>query len=253
MSGACPAYVTSKYAHELNVFANMNHMHYVGKKQWTEQYRDGVFIGLIGEVMNYDFNSQKFVPISNVILPGDELITHCVWDSSKKNVTTVGGEATQNEMCVNALMYYPAIPALFTCWPQNTVGCECDYNSSCLKQPDCAKPVDFCGQYKNCSSCSSNPKCGWCDAPTVSTCFNKAAYTNTTCAKLGGKTNVCTQDEVINPCSVNSDCSTCNADTTNGCSWCELSIYSSISSICVNSTTVCDNTLGGYIKSANQC
>jgi len=252
MSGTCAPFFTQKWQHELNVFANMHHMHYQGKKQWTEQYRKGEFIGLIGEIQNYDFNSQKFVPISKTILPGDELVTHCVWDTTKKNVTTLGGESTSEEMCVNALIYYPAIPSLFVCWPAYTSGCDCDINEPCQTSPNCTTPVEYCGHHQDCGSCAADSRCGWCDAPSMKGCFHKAAnsYSNATCISIGGKMNACNAPSVASSCADHSACGNCNADTENGCSWCQMSRYSTIASTCTNSTQVCEKTLGGIVQTS---
>jgi hypothetical protein len=50
-------------------------------------------------------NDQKFEPINTTIRPGDELVTHCVWDSTNRTTTTLGGESTNNEMYACILIY----------------------------------------------------------------------------------------------------------------------------------------------------
>lgn len=68
--------------------------------------------------MNYfDFNYQNedYVPFSRrQILPGDRLITTCVWDTSSDTSTVRGGVSSNNEMCIQFLEYYPVMP-LFNC------------------------------------------------------------------------------------------------------------------------------------------
>ncbi|CAI5491469.1 unnamed protein product [Closterium sp. Naga37s-1] len=58
-------------------------------------------------------NWQQVQPIypQFQLLPGDELKTTCVWDSSSRSQVTPGGPATSDEMCVGYLIYYPARPA----------------------------------------------------------------------------------------------------------------------------------------------
>jgi hypothetical protein len=46
------------------------------------------------------------VGYTTTILPGDELVTHCIWDSTGKNTTTYGGEATNEEMYVTFCILY---------------------------------------------------------------------------------------------------------------------------------------------------
>jgi len=41
-------------------------------------------------------------------LQGDELVTNCVFDSSKISNATVGGLGLREEMCVGYMHYYPA-------------------------------------------------------------------------------------------------------------------------------------------------
>jgi len=42
-----------------------------------------------------------------LLLPGDEVRTKCVYKSLGKNVTTVYGLSTQDEMCFAFLTYHP--------------------------------------------------------------------------------------------------------------------------------------------------
>jgi hypothetical protein len=53
--------------------------------------------------------------VDSVIEPGDDLVTHCVYDSRARTTATVGGESSDNEMCLNFMMYEPAQP-IDTCW-----------------------------------------------------------------------------------------------------------------------------------------
>ncbi|CAI5974538.1 unnamed protein product [Closterium sp. NIES-65] len=57
-----------------------------------------------------DFASQQTIPFTPEfeLLPGDELRTSCVWDSSDRTNVTVGGPSTEEEMCIDYLIYYPA-------------------------------------------------------------------------------------------------------------------------------------------------
>ncbi|CAI5501104.1 unnamed protein product, partial [Closterium sp. Naga37s-1] len=60
-----------------------------------------------------DYASQQTMPVQPEfeLLPGDEIRTTCVWDSTSRfdvRIVTVGGPAAENEMCVAYLVYYTA-------------------------------------------------------------------------------------------------------------------------------------------------
>ncbi|CAI5527453.1 unnamed protein product, partial [Closterium sp. Naga37s-1] len=56
-----------------------------------------------------DFASQQTMPTmpEYEVFPGDELRTTCVWDSSARSAVTRGGPSSDDEMCINYLVYYP--------------------------------------------------------------------------------------------------------------------------------------------------
>jgi hypothetical protein len=129
-SGTCNKTATSLLQYlpgqNITVFAYMLHAHLLGRQIWTVHYRNNVLVDYVGNNPAYDFNSQKFVEYTTTILPGDELVTHCIWDSTGKTTTTYGGEATDQEMCVNLLLYYPKI-GVSRCYTSVTSGGPCDY------------------------------------------------------------------------------------------------------------------------------
>ena len=52
---------------------------------------------------------QKFVDADFDVDPGDTLETHCVYDSTERAGVTPGGVASDEEMCLNFMMYYPKV------------------------------------------------------------------------------------------------------------------------------------------------
>ena len=65
----------------------------------------------------YDFDYQQMTPFGDneiEILPGDELIVECVYDSTERDTITYGGEGTYDEMCLSFLLVYPK-PKLAMC------------------------------------------------------------------------------------------------------------------------------------------
>lgn len=59
-----------------------------------------------------DFDLQEFKTLKEPkgIREGDKLITRCVYDTSASNVTVLGGDSSQQEMCISVLLYYPKFP-----------------------------------------------------------------------------------------------------------------------------------------------
>ncbi len=57
---------------------------------------------------SWDFNQQSPSHVKAEIQPGDRLVTHCVYASQTKDKATRFGEGTDDEMCFNFLLVYPA-------------------------------------------------------------------------------------------------------------------------------------------------
>eukprot|EP01104_Vermistella_antarctica_P018435 TRINITY_DN6824_c0_g1_i1.p1 TRINITY_DN6824_c0_g1~~TRINITY_DN6824_c0_g1_i1.p1 ORF type:complete len:1026 (+),score=195.67 TRINITY_DN6824_c0_g1_i1:129-3206(+) len=113
LSGNCGPRWTNSMPFPISVFGSGVHAHRLGRHVWTEQWRDGELVDLIGLDMAYDFNDQKVIPVTKTIRPGDDLVTHCVYDTTSAKSVTLGGEATNNEMCLNYFFYYPKLDAPF--------------------------------------------------------------------------------------------------------------------------------------------
>jgi len=249
ISGGCPGVVTKSLPNSVQIFDQFTHMHYVGIRLWTEQYRNGILINNLANTTNYDFNAQHFSPINITVEPGDELITHCVYDSTDRNYTVVGGEDSSNEMCYNIVMYFPVVPDATGCiaWP--TPGCDCDQGQPCLESLECTNVGTSCSRYTNCSSCSADSNCGWCDSSSLVQCL--ATDLESACSSgLKGNWNVC-NESIGTPCADHSSCDVCNSDHTNGCSWCSFTTISSFPSMCLagaDASLICSqldgNTLG---------
>lgn len=112
----CPADFTQALLSEpIHVYGSWLHAHRLGKTLWTEQLRDGALIGEVGRNDPYDFGTQYVQPIDALIEPGDQLVTRCVYDSSDRTEPTLGGEGSDDEMCLNFLFHYPALPFSVHC------------------------------------------------------------------------------------------------------------------------------------------
>eukprot|EP01083_Nonionella_stella_P252514 869927_1 len=94
---------------KIYAFANHLHAHLLSKQLTLKHIRNGKELRPLDMNLAYDFNYQQFTPLPQVveILPGDELVLECVYDSTVRNFMTWGGESTNEEMCFSFLMVYP--------------------------------------------------------------------------------------------------------------------------------------------------
>jgi len=94
----------------IHIFASMEHMHYIGAKQWLRATweENGTEAGEIACNTNYDFDLQQFVPRQPFAFKrGMNMTLDCVWDSSDRDEWTNGGEGSLDEMCVHWFLYWP--------------------------------------------------------------------------------------------------------------------------------------------------
>ena len=122
-------------------FAYLVHAHQIGRQVWTELHRGGEYrydtgcdthvppsnlpssfrslaycysITLAHRSLpldrRYDFDLQELVAFAHPtrVLPTDTLVTHCVYDSTARAVATVGGQGSDDEMCVTLFAFYGA-------------------------------------------------------------------------------------------------------------------------------------------------
>lgn len=115
----CPSFCTESAFPPtgIYVYAYLLHMHLLGAKMWTDvTYVNGT-TQTLGIVPVYDFNSQTWIPITPPLklMPGDRLVTHCVYNSMDRENVTLGGASTEEEMCTANLAYFPRIAGLDLC------------------------------------------------------------------------------------------------------------------------------------------
>ncbi|CAI5987478.1 unnamed protein product, partial [Closterium sp. NIES-65] len=96
----CPGECTAKvFGNEsVKIIGSVLHLHTLGRQVRHKRTVKG------------DFASQQTIPTTPEfeLLPGDELRTSCVWDSTARTNVTLGGPSTEDEMCIDYLVYYPA-------------------------------------------------------------------------------------------------------------------------------------------------
>ncbi|HET6582894.1 MAG TPA: hypothetical protein VFG69_05600 [Nannocystaceae bacterium] len=101
----------SIFTEQPRVFASFLHAHQIGSVMYTEVRRGGELIGEIARQDPFSFAAQMFQTADFELMAGDTLQTHCVYDSTSRAGVTMGGPASDEEMCINFMMYYPWIPS----------------------------------------------------------------------------------------------------------------------------------------------
>ncbi|CAG0892814.1 unnamed protein product [Darwinula stevensoni] len=89
----------------------------MGRKMRARIFRDGEELPWILHDEHYDFNYQQSRVLREefTLLPGDHIVTECELDSSDRDLVTLGGLTTHDEMCQFFVMYYPKVEGLMHC------------------------------------------------------------------------------------------------------------------------------------------
>jgi Copper type II ascorbate-dependent monooxygenase, C-terminal domain len=117
----CPSWCTQTWqspsTSKLTVISSLLHMHETGSRMWTGLYRNNRLVREVGRVDFYDFNFQTQLLFEKPfeILPGDRLNTHCIFDTTGRTTDTEFGAGSQDEMCIDFLMYYPKVDNAQAC------------------------------------------------------------------------------------------------------------------------------------------
>jgi hypothetical protein len=107
---SCPSECTSSWPHDINVFGSLLHMHMHGRSMWTTQWRNGSRIGSYSNRVDfYSYHLQQSTPITRVIRRGDQLNTHCVFQTRDATHQVRFGIETMDEMCMDFVTYYPRL------------------------------------------------------------------------------------------------------------------------------------------------
>jgi len=119
VTGYCHSDCTSQGISEdgVSVFANLLHAHTVGSALTLRHIRDGVELEPLDVNDHYDFDYQQTTAFEEyaTLLPGDQLIMHCTYDTTEKEDMVLSGEATSEEMCLSYVFVYP-VPDTTSCW-----------------------------------------------------------------------------------------------------------------------------------------
>ncbi|NWX96946.1 DOPO hydroxylase, partial [Nothoprocta ornata] len=93
----------------IRVFASQLHTHLAGRRVVTVLAREGRARRVLNADMHYSPHFQEIRMLKELVpvLPGDELITTCTYNTQDRSRATVGGFGIMEEMCVNYVHYYP--------------------------------------------------------------------------------------------------------------------------------------------------
>ncbi|XP_070190209.1 peptidyl-glycine alpha-amidating monooxygenase A-like [Littorina saxatilis] len=94
----------------IHIASAFNHMHYLGIRQNVTLTRPGLPPVTIADDNPYSYDSPKTHTFDTPIVmkPGDELQTLCTFQSRSRDTTTMFGEGSYDEMCINFMTYFPA-------------------------------------------------------------------------------------------------------------------------------------------------
>ncbi|KAH9508903.1 hypothetical protein Btru_050423 [Bulinus truncatus] len=108
--GVCKGSCTSTLIKQtLYVKSAINHMHYLGRSMRIELVRNGSVIANLTNDNYYSYDS----PVTHYhepaikIVPGDEIVTRCVYNTISSSRYVYYGEGTSDEMCFGFLQVYP--------------------------------------------------------------------------------------------------------------------------------------------------
>jgi len=110
----CPAECTNTWPNDIYVFGSLLHMHKQGSQAWSTLWRNGTKVQDINRVEFYDFKFQQVTPVNVTIKPGDRISMHCVFAQNPLRDTVYGMDSDQ-EMCINILLYYPKPTFILQC------------------------------------------------------------------------------------------------------------------------------------------
>ena len=133
----------------VTILRDYMHMHQGGSRIYSELIRDGEVVHT-SAIDYFDFEQQGSQPVQQEpfeVLPGDAFRTVCQYET-KDGV--IFGKGSEDEMCMNFLMYYPRQKALDFPWIcAYNIGflpCESEHSQRVLGAPEATfgQPVDTC-------------------------------------------------------------------------------------------------------------
>ncbi|XP_008207690.1 MOXD1 homolog 1 [Nasonia vitripennis] len=123
-AGYCTPDCTNKMFDKegINVVSVVLHSHLAGRRLGLKHIRQGKELPPIVQDNHFDFEYQQSHTLEREvkILPGDELVAECVYDTRGRTKPTFGGYAASQEMCLAFVVHYPRTP-LAACYSMTPV------------------------------------------------------------------------------------------------------------------------------------
>ncbi|OCT65271.1 dopamine beta-hydroxylase [Xenopus laevis] len=93
----------------IKIFASQLHTHLAGRTVSTVLVREGKETEVVNADAHYSPHFQEIRMLKKVVhvLPGDVMVTSCLYNTEDRRNVTVGGFSITDEMCVNYMHYYP--------------------------------------------------------------------------------------------------------------------------------------------------
>jgi hypothetical protein len=93
----------------INVVSVVLHSHLAGRRLTLKHIREDKELPPIVQDKHFDFDYQQSHTLRHEvkIMPGDELIVECVYNTRDRNRPTFGGYAAYQEMCLAFIVHYP--------------------------------------------------------------------------------------------------------------------------------------------------
>ncbi|ETN38994.1 uncharacterized protein HMPREF1541_07036 [Cyphellophora europaea CBS 101466] len=109
-STVCTPECTDRWPSEgITAVSVFHHMHYRGVNAQVQIIRDGKEITPLSTLRHFDYGYQFSKNLDSIqLLPGDQLITTCEFDTSNDTEPVPGGLPSKHEMCFAWVDYYPA-------------------------------------------------------------------------------------------------------------------------------------------------
>ncbi|XP_071651989.1 MOXD1 homolog 1-like isoform X1 [Temnothorax longispinosus] len=123
-AGYCTPHCTNTMFPEdgINVVSVVLHSHLAGRRLSLKHIRQGKELPMIVQDNHFDFNYQQSHTLEKEVkvLPGDELIAECIYQTVDRSRLTLGGYAASQEMCLAFIVHYPRTP-LAACYSMTPV------------------------------------------------------------------------------------------------------------------------------------
>jgi len=111
LASSTQSFLTDHGIPELFIFGEFVHMHKYGMRGLLTITRNGQLVHSM-DTNPYDYNAQDVLQVNYTIVPSDQILMWCIWDTLTPNRSTgvTWGSSTEDEMCSEFFLYYPEVP-----------------------------------------------------------------------------------------------------------------------------------------------